>query len=151
MKSFKCLPHRYEIFLKRKNVTFINDSKATTLEAAKFALLSNKNIFWILGGLPKDKDKINLKDVKGNIIKSYIIGKNISFFKKILNKNIKYLIARNLKNSILKILDEIKFLNLNENTVLLSPGAASFDQFKDFESRGEEFKRLCKIYGKKYI
>ena len=136
---------------KRKNVTFINDSKATTLEAAKFALLSNKNIFWILGGLPKDKDKINLKDVKGNIIKSYIIGKNISFLKKILKNNIKFSVIKKCNNSILKILDEIKFLNLNENTVLLSPGAASFDNLKTLKVEEKNLKDFARIYGKKYI
>ena len=82
MNSFKGLPHRYEIFLKKNGVTFINDSKATSLQSSKFALASSKNIYWIVGGLPKVKDKIDLNDVKNNIIKSYIIGKNISFFKK---------------------------------------------------------------------
>ena len=55
MNSFVGLPHRYEIFLKKKNITFINDSKATTFEATKQALSSSKNIYWILGGLPKKK------------------------------------------------------------------------------------------------
>ena len=82
MSSFLGLPHRYEIFFKKKGITFINDSKATSLQASKFALSSSKNIYWILGGLPKKNDKINLKHLKNNIIKSYIIGKNINFFKK---------------------------------------------------------------------
>ena len=81
LNTFKGLPHRYEIFLKRKNCVFINDSKATSFQAAKFALRSTKNIYWIVGGLPKKKDKIKLKTLKKNIIKSYIIGKNINFFK----------------------------------------------------------------------
>ena len=80
MSSFVGLPHRYEIFFKRKGITFINDSKATSLQATKFALASSKNIYWILGGLPKDKAKIDLKYIKNNIIKSYIIGKNTIFF-----------------------------------------------------------------------
>ena len=58
LNSFVGLPHRYEVFLKKKNITFVNDSKATSFQATKFALTSSKNIFWILGGLPKDKDKI---------------------------------------------------------------------------------------------
>ena len=61
LSTFKGLPHRYEIFLKRKNFIFINDSKATSFEATKFALQNSKNIFWILGGLPKKKDKFILK------------------------------------------------------------------------------------------
>ena len=55
LNTFKGLPHRYEIFLKRKNCVFINDSKATSFQAAKFALRSTKNIYWIVGGLPKKK------------------------------------------------------------------------------------------------
>ena len=55
MKSFVGLPHRYEVFIKKKNVIFINDSKATSFEATKCALYSSKNIYWVLGGLPKKK------------------------------------------------------------------------------------------------
>ncbi len=55
LTSFSGLPHRYEIFLKRKNCTFINDSKATTFQSTKYALENSKNIYWILGGLPKKK------------------------------------------------------------------------------------------------
>ena len=53
INSFVGLPHRYEIFLKKKNCTFINDSKATSFEAAKFALANTKDIYWIVGGLQK--------------------------------------------------------------------------------------------------
>ena len=151
MNSFVGLPHRYEIFLKKKNIIFINDSKATSFESSKFALASSKNIYWILGGLPKIKDKINLKDIKKNIIKSYIIGKNINFFKKQLNNKINYITTHNLKNSIIKILQDIKLFKKENYTILLSPSAASFDQFKNFENRGTEFKKLCKFYAKKYI
>ncbi len=55
MNSFVGLPHRYEVFLKKKNITFVNDSKATSFESSKFALLNSKNVYWILGGLPKKK------------------------------------------------------------------------------------------------
>ena len=62
--SFKGLPHRYEIFLKKKNCTFINDSKATSFQASKGALRNSNNIFWILGGLPKKQIKLTLKILK---------------------------------------------------------------------------------------
>ena len=75
MNTFVGLPHRHEIFLKKSNVIFINDSKATSFEATKFALTNNKNIFWIVGGLPKYKDKFNLKDVKNNIIRPILLEK----------------------------------------------------------------------------
>ena len=151
MNSFKGLPHRYEIFLKKKNTIFINDSKATSFQATKFALASAKNIYWILGGLPKDKDKINLHYVKKNIIKSYIIGKNINHFKKQIKNKIKFSITRNLKKTLAYILKDIKLFNNKDNIILLSPGAASFDQFKNFEERGNYFKRLSRQYAKKII
>ena len=151
MSSFLGLPHRYEIFFKKKNITFINDSKATSFQATKFALASSKNIYWILGGLPKDKDKIDLRYIKGNIIKSYIIGKNIDFFKKQLKNKVKFSVTKNLKNAIIAALKDIKLLKKINNTILLSPGAASFDQFKNFENRGNEFKKLSRIYAKKFI
>ena len=152
MKSFSGLPHRYEIFLKSKNVTFINDSKATSFQATKFALASCKNIYWILGGLHKDKDKLELKEFRGNIVKSYIIGKNVNFFKSCLKKNnVNFSISKNLKKSVLNILKDIKFFKRSSNIVLLSPSAASFDQFDNFEERGNEFKQLCRTYAKKFI
>jgi len=151
MSSFLGLPHRYEIFFKKKGITFINDSKATSLQATKFALASSKNIYWILGGLPKDKDRIDLRYIKNNIIKSYIIGKNINFFKKQLRNKIKFSVTKNLKNAIISALKDIKLLKRINNTILLSPGAASFDQFKNFENRGNEFKKLSRLYAKKFI
>ena len=150
MNSFSGLPHRYEIFLKRSNLTFINDSKATSFEAAKFALKSKKNIFWILGGLPKQKDKITFKEFKNNILKSYIIGKSVNFFRKQLQGEINFTISKFLKIAVANAIKDAKLLNNQNNVVLLSPAAASFDQFQNFEKRGDEFKRLCKLYVNKY-
>ena len=151
LDSFKGLPHRYEIFLKKKNCIFINDSKATSFQATKFALQNSKNIFWIVGGLPKENDRINLNKSQKNIIKSYIIGKNVKFFKRQLKNKINYCISKNLKNSIIQILKDIRSLKKKDNIILLSPAAASFDQYSNFEKRGEEFKRLSKYYARKYI
>ena len=151
MNTFVGLPHRYEIFLKKKKIIFINDSKATSFQATKFALTNSKNIYWILGGIPKDKDKIDLRHVKKNIIKSYIIGKDINHFKKQIKNKINFSITKNLKNSVIKALKDIKLFNNDNNVVLLSPCAASFDQFKNFEARGNEFKKLSRLYAKKYI
>lgn len=151
MNTFVGLAHRYETFLQKKNFTFINDSKATNFEASKFALASSKNIYWILGGIPKHKDRMDLDYLKKNIVKSYIIGKNINYFKEQLKNKVIFSVTKNLKNSIIKVLDDIKIFKKNDNTILLSPSAASFDQFKNFEKRGNEFKKLCKLYAKKYI
>ena len=150
LKTFKSLPHRYEIFLKRKNSVFINDSKATSFQSTKFALQNTKNIFWIVGGLPKKNDKIILKNLKKNITRSYIIGKNINFFKKQIKNKVNFFIARNLKNAIKEAIKDLKFYQQKNNTILLSPSAASFDQFSNFEERGEKFKKLTKFYVRKY-
>ena len=139
---FKGLEHRHEIFLKKKGITFINDSKATSFEATKHALISNKNIYWILGGLPKKKDYFYLKNLKKVIIKAYIIGKNSLFFKKQIQNNIPYTISGNMKNAVNNIYKDIRMNRDSEKTILLSPAAASFDQFKNFENRGIYFKNL---------
>jgi len=151
MDSFFGLPHRFEIFYKRKNVSFINDSKATTLQATKFALASRKNIYWIVGGLPKDKDKINLSYIKNHITKAYIIGKNINFFKKQLRNKVEFSVSKTLKNAVINALIDVKIFRKLHNIILLSPGAASFDQYKNFENRGDEFKKLSRLYAKKFI
>ena len=150
LNTFVGLPHRYEIFLKKREYTFINDSKATSFQATKFALQNSKDIYWIVGGLPKKNDKIDLRNLKKNIIKTYIIGKNINFFKKQLNNHLNYCVTKNLRNSIIQIFKDLKINKRKNNTVLLSPASASFDQFSNFEQRGEEFKKLCKYYAKKY-
>jgi UDP-N-acetylmuramoylalanine--D-glutamate ligase len=143
LKSFKGLPHRQEIFYKKNNKTFINDSKATSFKASKLALKSNKNIFWIVGGLPKKGDKIKLGNFKKNIAKTYIIGKHMQFFQKQLKGKIKIQLCKNLKKAITTIFEDIKKIKRNEKiTVLLSPSSASYDQFKNFEERGNSFKFL---------
>ena len=151
MRTFKGLPHRYEVFFKKKNCTFINDSKATSFESCKYALENTKNIYWIVGGLPKKNDKFDLRKIKRNIIKSYIIGKNISFFKNNLHNNLNYEVSKNLRNSILQIIKDIKLFKKKYNNILLSPASASFDQFLNFEKRGNEFKKISKFYARKYI
>ena len=151
IKSFSGLSHRYEIFFKNNKITFINDSKATSFEAAKYALLNSKNVYWILGGLPKTDDKIILKGIKKNIIKCYLIGKNINFFKQQIQNKVNFSITKNLKNTLIKIMKDIKLSGKKSNTILLSPAAASYDQFKNFERRGEDFKKISKHYVRKFI
>ena len=151
LNSFIGLPHRYEIFLKKKNCIFINDSKATSFEATKFALKNTKDIYWIVGGLPKKNDKIILRNFKKNIIRSYIIGKNTNFFKRQIQNKINYKISHNLKNAIVQVLKDIQLSKRKKNTILFSPASASFDQYLNFEKRGEEFKKLSKFYAGKFI
>ena len=143
--------HRYEIFLKKKNIIFINDSKATSFESTKYALSNSKNVYWILGGLPKKNDKILLTGLKKNIIKCYLVGKNINFFEKQIKNKINFSINKTIKKALIQILNDIKLSDIKDCTVLLSPAAASYDQFKNFEKRGDEFKKLSKLYARKFI
>ena len=151
MNAFRGLPHRFEFFLKKRNITFINDSKATSFTASQLALSGIENIYWILGGLPKKGDKIKLGKLKKNIIKCYLIGKNINFFKNQIKNIINFSVTRNLNNSIIQIFNDIKLQEKNKKVILLSPAAASFDQFKNFEKRGEKFKILCRKYARRHI
>ena len=88
---------------------------------------------------------------KKNIIKCYLIGKNTNFFKKQVKDKLNFSITKNLKNSILNILRDCKSQKVNGKTILLSPAASSFDQFNNFENRGEKFKELCNLYARKFI
>ena len=142
LKSFKSLPHRHEIFYKKSNKIFINDSKATSFEASKYAIKNNKNIFWIVGGLPKAGDKFQLGKIKKNIIKTYIIGKHMKNFQKYLKKSVKLQLCANLKNAIITIFKDTKNIRNRKITILLSPASASYDQYKNFEERGNYFKSL---------
>ena len=149
--TFKGLEHRHEIIYKKKNIVFINDSKATSFEACKYALQSNKNIFWILGGLPKIGDKFRFDNFKKNIIKSFIIGKHVNFFKKQIENKINFQVTRNIKRTLKLIFNEIKEDSIKNLTVLLSPASASYDQYKNFNERGLEYKKLVKFYAKRYL
>jgi UDP-N-acetylmuramoylalanine--D-glutamate ligase len=82
LNKFKGLPHRQEIVFSDKKLVCVNDSKATSFDACLQSLSNYNKIYWIVGGLPKHQDHFYLKNVKKRIVKAYIIGKNISFFKK---------------------------------------------------------------------
>jgi UDP-N-acetylmuramoylalanine--D-glutamate ligase len=153
INNFRALQHRQEVIFLKNKIICINDSKATSFDASLQSLSNYKNIYWIVGGLPKFKDKYNLKNVKKNITKAYIIGKSINFFKKIIKKDTLFTISKNLKNAVDDIFSDIKNNRKKKITILLSPAAASFDQFKNFEERGNDFKNLIikKIKKKQYV
>ena len=151
LNSFKGLPHRYEIFLKNRKLKFINDSKATSFEASKYALNSNSNILWIVGGREKKGDKFHLKNLKKNIIKSYLIGKNTNYFRKQLSGQIPYEISKTISYSLTSVFKMIKNNPDKNFTILLSPASASFDQYNNFSERGNEFKKIVRQNAKKYF
>ena len=151
LNTFKSLPHRNETFYQKRGITFVNDSKATSFDATQHALKNSKNIFWIVGGLPKLSDKFRLQGVKKNIIKSYIIGKNINYFKKQIGKTLKYKSSFTLEQALKDIIKDLFLLDQKQATVLLSPASASYDQFNNFAERGNRFKLLTFEYARKFL
>ena len=139
------LPHRYEMFYKINNFKFIDDSKSTNFDSTRYALKMTPNSILILGGLLKKGDNFFLKDLQNNIIKVYLFGNNIDILKKSLKKqNINFSYFLNLEHLLKSIfmLDFKKLLNKKKNyNILFSPGAASFDQYLNFEQRGKIFKK----------
>ena len=143
--NFKPLKFRQQLIYNSKDFKIINDSKSTTLSSTIPFLKSNEKIYWILGGLFKKGDKFNLNKKNCKNIEAFIFGKDKKIFAKILKKKLKLNIAKDLKETLKKISRIIK----NEKhkiTILFSPAAASFDQFKNFEHRGEYFNFLIKKY-----
>jgi UDP-N-acetylmuramoylalanine--D-glutamate ligase len=151
LNTFKSLPHRNETFYQKRGITFVNDSKATSFDATQHALKNSKNIFWIVGGLPKLSDKFRLQGVKKNIIKSYIIGKNINYFKKQIGKTLEYKSSFTLEQALKDIIKDLFLLDQKQATVLLSPASASYDQFNNFAERGNRFKLLTFEYARKFL
>ena len=146
IKDFSGLSHRQEIIKIKNNLTFVNDSKATNFASTEVALNNYKNIHWIVGGIAKEKDKITIKKFKRSILKAYIIGKNVNFFLRQIKNTIKYNLSHFLKNALLSALSETQKNPNLKQVILLSPSAASFDQYKNFEHRGNTFKQLVKKY-----
>ena len=147
LKNFKGLSFRQEIIHNSKFLKIINDSKATSFSSSEKLLKSLKNIYWIVGGLPKKRDKFLLKKNDCKKIKLYIFGKNQKFFINELKNKMVFKSFLNLKSLIAKVFLDIK----NENnfikkTILFSPASASFDTFKNFEERGRYFNKLIKNY-----
>ena len=142
LNEFKGLSHRQEVIFSNKKLLCINDSKATSFDACLQSLLNYNKIYWIVGGIPKYQDNFYLKKIRKKIIKAYIVGKNISFFKKQIGDNIPYTVSKNIQNAVNNIYEDSKLNENSKKTILLSPAAASFDQFSNFENRGTYFKNL---------
>ena len=145
--KFKQLDFRQQIVYQSKTLTIINDSKSTSFSSTIPLLETFKNIYWILGGIAKRGDKLNLKKENFRKIKAFIYGKDRFLFSKILSNKIKYKVSKNLSNSLSQVFKN--FTKEEEKIVLFSPSAASFDQFKNFEHRGEYFDKIIQKYIKK--
>lgn len=140
IESFTGLAHRMERVAEKNSVVFINDSKATNAEAAEKALLSfNAPIFWIAGGKAKEGGIEALKPLFSKITHAYLIGDAAEAFAKTLAaNNVTFTQCGSLDKAVAEAYQAAQ--KTESATVLLSPACASFDQFKDFEQRGEAFR-----------
>lgn len=139
-KSFAGLAHRMEQVGKNKKVLFVNDSKATNAEAAAPALSSFPRIYWIAGGLPKDGGISSLSPYFSHIAKAYFIGEAASQFAAVLGEAAPYEISGTLAAAVEHAARDAVNDEAEEPVVLLSPACASFDQFQNFEKRGDAFR-----------
>ena len=144
INKFKGLKYRQQIILKKKNLIVINDSKSTSFASSIGILKNYQNIYWIIGGIHKKGDKLNLPKKYFKNIKAFVYGKNKNFFNKNLTGKIIYFNFNNLKEALKEILIMIKKEKYIDKTILFSPCAASFDNFQNFEDRGFYFNKLIK-------
>jgi len=140
------LKYRQQIIYKNKNLKIINDSKSTSFSSSTGIIRSNSNILWLLGGVNKKGDKLNLKRKDFKNVRAFVFGKNLKFFNKQLKNKVEYKNFNNLNEALKNIFKEIKKEKLRQNTILFSPCAASFDSFKNFEDRGFYFNKIVKKY-----
>jgi len=147
LKKFKGLKYRQEIIFQSKNLTIINDSKSTSFSSSVSLLKSLTNVYWIVGGQAKKGDILSLSKKNCKNFKAYIFGANKNFFINKIKNLMKYESFLDLEISIKKLFLEIKVdKKTTHKTILFSPSAASFDNFKNFEERGKYFNHLIKKY-----
>ncbi|WP_404419197.1 UDP-N-acetylmuramoyl-L-alanine--D-glutamate ligase [Brevundimonas vesicularis] len=143
--SFPGLAHRMEAVGRLGSVRFINDSKATNADAARQALASYRSVFWIAGGVPKAGGIADLADLFPHIAKAYLIGDAAPAFAETL-ADTPHVIAHTLDAAVAAAAADAASAG-GDQIVLLSPACASFDQFKDFEARGEAFRAAVLALG----
>ena len=150
IKNFKGLKYRQQIIIQKKNLTIINDSKSTSFSSSVGMFKKASNILWLLGGIYKKGDKLELKKKDLSNVTAFIYGENKNFFIKQLRNKVKFKNYLNLEDAVKNVFSIIKTKRSIKYTILFSPCAASFDSFKNFEERGLYFNRLVKrfMYGK---
>ncbi len=138
--SFPGLAHRMEQVARRGRVLFVNDSKATNADAAAPALSSYPRIYWIAGGLPKQGGIETLRPFFPRIAKAYLVGEAAPAFAAVLGATVPYEISGTIRLAVEHAAADSAGDPEPEPVVLLSPACASFDQFRNFEVRGEAFR-----------
>lgn len=143
MATFRGLPHRMERVAEANGVLFINDSKATNPASTAPALAAfppapERRIHWILGGLPKGDDLDECAPSFGNVARAYVIGEAGPRFAELLGPYMPVVRSEMLCEA---VRDAIAAARPGD-VVLLSPACASFDQFRDYEARGDSFRQI---------
>ncbi|GAA4754856.1 UDP-N-acetylmuramoyl-L-alanine--D-glutamate ligase [Sphingomonas daechungensis] len=138
LRTYPGLPHRMERVREKDGVLFVNDSKATNPTATAPALAAFPAIRWILGGQAKTDNLDECAPHFGHVRSAYTIGEAGELFARLLAPHMPVTNCETLENA----LDHAARDSQAGDTVLLSPACASFDQFKDFEQRGDRFKDL---------
>jgi UDP-N-acetylmuramoylalanine--D-glutamate ligase len=142
LATFPGLAHRMQQVAAKGIVLFVNDSKATNADSAAKALASFQDIFWIAGGKPKTGGITSLAEFFPRIRKAYLIGEAAKEFAQTLDGKVPYEINGVLSAAIAAAARDAEASGLNEPVVLLSPACASFDQYPNFEVRGQAFTDL---------
>ena len=138
LQTYPGLPHRMERIREKDGVLFVNDSKATNATATAPALAAYPAIRWICGGQAKADNLDECAPHFGHVREAYTIGEASDLFARLLAPHIKVAECGDLAHAVLRAAHDAQ----PGETVLLSPACASFDQFKDFEARGDAFRRL---------
>jgi UDP-N-acetylmuramoylalanine--D-glutamate ligase len=137
--TFPGLAHRMETVGEIDHVRFVNDSKATNADAARQAMSSYPRFYWIAGGRPKAGGIDSLEDLFPRIAKAYLVGEAADDFARALDGKADHLICGDLERATRAAFADARSSG-EEAIVLLSPACASFDQFPDFEVRGDAFR-----------
>ena len=141
--SFPGLVHRMEIVGRLGRVLFVNDSKATNADAAEKALLSFEDVFWIVGGQSKEGGIESLRPLFPKVRKAYCVGEAAADFSRTLG-DVPHEMSGDIERALDAAARDAAASHAPEPVVLLSPACASFDQFKNFEARGDAFRDLVK-------
>ncbi len=134
LASYPGLPHRSQRVGERGGVLFVNDSKATNVDAAARALAAFPRIRWICGGQEKEGGVAALLPYLGPVVKAYVIGQDPAHFAAQL-PGMEAELCGTMARAVARAMEEAE----SGEVVLLAPATASFDQYRDFEARGEDF------------
>jgi UDP-N-acetylmuramoylalanine--D-glutamate ligase len=142
IRSFPGLSHRQELVATIDGIRYINDSKATNADATEKALTCYRAIYWIAGGLSKEGGIVPLEPHFERLRHAFLIGRATEEFAATLDGKVPFTRCGDLATALVAATEHVRADRERDAVVLLSPACASFDQFANFEARGDEFRRL---------